>query len=468
MKGIRVAIALTSITLLYGWPAKAAPADVLTLDSFAAQVCRDEPRPDACRDRVEALDMRLNAAFREAMRVSANKARLRSQQRRWLTDTRDRTSVLSDARATHVARILELQEIAIRSIGRRELPMEQAEQQEICEGIARLASRGELKARMLGARELPDATLTAPEEAKARELVPSSWNDTKYFTLPIRRDQQFPYADVVSGGTCFSAEIFRAASPLEDPGRSWPSEEIDADEEDDVIRWASWGSGESILMFGGRYFFVAGGSSSPGIVTWVTPIGTRRPICSLEVARVKRSVRFVREDASLCAAAARDELPPVPWKAMPHDAYKWTDTEQQLLLERGLGGIPFVERATVDVNNDSVPDTLARAQYDSGARCGESLSRLMLLTDDGQHLKTGATNDVLTDLITGNAKPVEVLSHRSRTYVRAEFRGAPALFKVTPKAVETECLFHDQPITRVRTLYPLDGVVRNPAGRSPQ
>ena len=91
-------------------------------------------------------------------------------------------------------------------------------------------------------------------------------------------------------------------------------------------------------------------------------------------------------------------------------------------------------------------------------------SRLMLLTDDGEHVKTGATNDVLVDLGTYNAKPVEVVSYRSRTYVRAELQETPALFQVTPEAVETECLFHDQPITRVRTLYPLDGVVRDPAG----
>lgn len=131
---------------------------------------------------------------------------------------------------------------------------------------------------------------------------------------------------------------------------------------------------------------------------------------------------------------------------------------------RGLrgAGLPGVELAIADIDNDNVRDTLGRAQYDSGAGCGGSLSRLMLLTDDGEHLKTGATNDALMDLATYNAKPVEVVSYRSRTYVRAQLQETPALFHVTPEAVQTECLFHDQPISRVRTLYPLDGAVRDP------
>lgn len=466
MTCIRIALVLTGFALLSGFPVRAASADVLALDDFKAQVCRGEMVAVACRGQVDDLDQKLNAAFREASRVASNKAKLRSQQRRWLTETRDRTSDLSEAKAAHMTRILELQEIAIRAIGRRELPMEEAEQLEICKGIAGSASRGELAAMLLQAREMPDAVLTTAEEAKAGELLSMQREVFKYFTLPIRRGQPFQYADVFTGGTCFSSKIFRAASPLEDPVRAWPSEEIDASEAGDVILWATWGGGESILMFGGRYFFVAGGSSDTTIVTWVTPVGTRRPICSLEVERIERSVIFVRDDASLCAAAARDELPPVSWRRKPYDAMKWTDAERVLLRERGLltDGLPGVELSTADINNDNVPDTLGRAEYGSGAGCGSSLSRLMLLTDDGEHLKTGATNDVLVDLGTYNAKPVEVVSYRSRTYVRAELQETPALFQVTPEAVETECLFHDQPITRVRTLYPLDGVVRDPAG----
>lgn len=460
----RIALVMTGFALLSGFPVRAASADVSTLDDFKAQVCRGEMVTAACRNQVEDLDRKLNAAFREASRVASNKVKLRSQQRRWLTETRDRTSDLSEAKAAHLTRILELQEIAIRAIGRRELPMEEVEQQEICKGIAGLASRGELAALLLQAREMPDAVLTAAEEAKAAELLSYQGSDSRYFALPIRRDQQFPYADVFTGGTCYSAEIFRAASPLEDPVRAWPSEEIEANEADDVIRWATWGGGESILMFGGRYFFVTGRSSGPGIVTWVTPIGTRRPICSLDVELVERSVNFVRDDASLCAAAARDELPPISWATRPYDPSKWTETEGALMRARGLrgAGLPGVELAIADIDNDNVRDTLGRAQYDSGAGCGGSLSRLMLLTDDGEHLKTGATNDALMDLATYNAKPVEVVSYRSRTYVRAQLQETPALFHVTPEAVQTECLFHDQPISRVRTLYPLDGAVRDP------
>ena len=470
MRCTRIALALTVFVQLSAIPGNAASADVLTLDAFKAQICRGEVVPLGCRSQLDDMDRKLNSAFREAMRVATNKTRLRSQQRQWLTDVRDRTSALSHAKAAHVSRILDLQEIAIRAIGRRELPMEAAEQQEICEGIARSVSRGELADRMLAAREMPNATLTANEEAAARELLDTYGMTTKYFALPIRRGQEFPYADVFTGGTCFSAEIRRAASPIKDPDSSWPSEDLDADEENDVIRWATWGGGESILMSGGRYFFVAGSSSRPRIVTWVTPVGTRRPICSLEVERVERSVSFVREDAALCAAAVRGEVQPISWKGTRYGPSEWSDEERKLLRAKGLGGagLPGVELTIVDINNDGAPETLGRSQYDSGAGCGGSLSRLILLTDDGNHLKTGATNDVIMDLSTYNSKPVEVVSYRSRIYVQAALEGAPALFQVTPDALQTECVFHDQPIIRVKTLYPLDGVVRNTAERLPR
>jgi hypothetical protein len=414
---------------------------------------------------VDDLDRKLNAAFREAIRVAPDKAKLRSQQRKWLVEVRDQTSVMSYVRAAHIARILELQEISARAIGRREVPMEEAEQKEICEGIARSASRGELEDLLLEAREMPTAALTVTEKATARDFISGS-HGSNFFTLPVRRGHELPFANVFIGGTCYSAEIRRAAPPLEDSAQSWPDEEIDPDEQDHVLRWAKWGSGESVLMFGGRYFFVMGGSSGPGIVTWVTPIGTRRPICSLEVERVERSVSFAREDALLCAAAARDDFPLPTWKTKrkPYEESKWTEEERKLLLERGLrgAGMPRVDLTTVDINNDGVPETLGRGQYDSGAGCGASLSRLMLLTDDGEHLKTGPTNNVLMDLNTYDGKLIEVFSHRSRTYVRATLEGKPALFQMAPDALHTECVFHDQPITRVRTLYPLDGVVRDP------
>jgi hypothetical protein len=252
----------------------------------------------------------------------------------------------------------------------------------------------------------------------------------------------------------------------------WPSEDIDPAEQENEILWATWGGGESILMFAGRYFFVASTSSNnvPGIVTWLTPNGTRRPICSFEVEHVDRSVSFVRDDAALCSAVAHDELPAIAWRKKPYSDINWSDREREFLLATGLGGagLPDVDVANIDINNDGALDTLGRAQYASGAACGSTLSRLMLLTEDSDHLKAGPINDAPMGLITSDGKPVEIISYRSHSYVRAAIEQTPALFRVTSDAVQTECVFHDQPISRVKTLYPLDGPVRDPANQEPR
>jgi uncharacterized protein YecT (DUF1311 family) len=441
---------------------------VLSLAAFEAHVCVGDVNEEGCRSRVEELDRKLNRAFREAIRVAADKSQLRADQLRWLVEVRDQASVLSFVSTAHFARIMELQEIAVRALGRRERPMKEVEQRKICDGIAQAASKGELENMLISSIDLPDASPSASNEMQTKKLVSADGSSpVKYFALPVRRGQEFPFAEVFTGGTCSSYEIRSAAEPLEHEPGSWPSEEIDPTEDDDVIRWATWGGGESVLMFGGRYFFVTTTESQnlPGVVTWVTPIGTRRPICSLEVDHVDRSTSLVRDDGALCSAAVREKLPAIAWKGMKYDDYKWTDKEQEFLLGTGLGGagMPGVDVASVDIDNDGRPDKVGRAQYDSGAACGSSLSRLMLLSENGDHLKPGPMNDALMALSTINSRPVEIFSHGGSQYVRASLRGGLALFRVTREAVDTECVFRDQPVSRVKTLYPLDGLVRNPA-----
>lgn len=465
MKRIVVAAALALPFVFAGPRVHAAATDVLSLAAFKAQVCAGIDNEQGCRSSVDALDRKLNVAFGAAIRAVSDKPGLRSEQRRWLREVRDQTSVLSYVSTAHVARILELQEIAMRAIGRRERPMKEAEQRDICEGVARAASKGELEDMLLDSRDMPDASLSESEEAEALKLTSDyGRSPLKYFSLPIRRGRQFPFAEVFSGGTCSSSEIRPAAKPLAHDASSWPTEEIDPTEEDDVIRWATWGGHETVLMFGGRYFLMTTTGSVPGILTWVTPIGTRRPICSLEVDHVDRSVSLARNDSALCAAAVREDLPAAAWMGKPYQDTRWTEKERELLIETGLrgAGVPAVDIATVDIDHDGQPDTVGRAQYDSGAGCGGSLSRLMLLTEDGEHLKAGPMNDALMSLSTYNSKPVEIFSHGAKQYVRASSEDATALFSVTVDSVQTECVFHDQPVLRVKTLYPLDGPVRNP------
>jgi len=276
----------------------------LPLDALKAQVCRDafENQRSYCRNRIDESDRKLNVAYREAASIAPRNRELRAQQRRWLVEVRDRCMTDACARQTMNARVLELQEIALRAWGRREVPMTGDEQREICAGIADLSSRNEVADRLLPLEDMPPVILPEPVKGIRSELSRSMRGTPRQaFSLPIRRDVNFVFGNYDTGGSCYSSEIRAISEPLHRPTESWPSEEIDDEEEDDVIRWGTWGGGESVLMFHGRYFVVTtrGPEGSVGIVTWITPVGTRRPVCVLEKARTERTVSYFREDAAL-------------------------------------------------------------------------------------------------------------------------------------------------------------------------
>jgi uncharacterized protein YecT (DUF1311 family) len=463
-----VRIVLCSLAILWMSGIAAASEGVLSMDGYKSAVCREsnELLRAGCREQIDRLDRKLNLAYREAISFSRNRASLRKQQVRWLKDVRDQTNTLAVAETAFVARVLELQEISIRAIGRRETMMTGVEQREICESVAREASNDTLPDRLLDARQVREASPGATDLAVARELRSRSVQNDRLFSLAVREGQMFPFETVDAGGTCSSSHIARAAPPLDPPSESWPSEEIDPGLYDDEIRWATWGGWESVLMIHGRYFFVTVTSqdNQPGVVTWITPIGTRRPICSLEVKSVERSVRFVREDAALCSAAVRKQIRPIDW--VPHPLPHNLTAQERQMLPGVLGAGSPAEQSTVDIDNDGAPEVVGRARHDSGAGCGSTMSYLLLMTADGDDLQAGPLNNSLMELKTRNADPVEVFSFRSHQFVAASLERSPALFRVTSNAVQTECIFHDQPISRIKVLYPLDGVVRNPVRSS--
>jgi uncharacterized protein YecT (DUF1311 family) len=462
-------IILHSLAVLSMSGISTASEQVMSLDSYKSAVCREpiDSLRAYCREQIDSLDGKLNGAFKEAIRLTPDKTSLRKQQVQWLKEVRDRTSGLPFAEPAIVARVLELQEMSIRAIGRRETMMTGSEQREICESIAREASTGALSNRLLHPGQLSRASPGFENLDVADEFTSGYVREA--FSLAVRQGQLFPFANMGSSGTCSSFEIAPAARPLVRPSESWPSAAIDPGLQDDVIRWATWGGGESVLMIRGRYFFVTTNSPDhqPGVVTWVTPVGTRRPICALEAKKVERSVRFVRKDAALCSAAARNELRPTNWEghSFRDDA---TEQERQAFRDLQGHGLPSVEQSTIDIDNDGAAELVGRARYDSGAGCGSTSSHLLLLKGKGDGLKSSPVNDSLMQLTTYNSEPVEVLSFRSHQFVAASLERSPALFRVTSTEVQTECIFHDQPISQIKTLFPLDGVVRDPANPSNQ
>lgn len=443
-------------------------AQTLSLDEVKARACTsplDSGRA-WCRKRIDDLDRKLNLVYQETAQAVSNPQDLRSQQRKWLVTVRDACASEDCAVKALVERVLVLQETAVRALGRRELPMTSQEQREICEGIADLSSRGELADRLISPEDMPRRKLNAAETAAAEERRTSNYSGlTGYFALPVRSGQEFVFSNVFSGGTCSSWGIRGVSAPLLRPDEEWPSEEIDDDEHDDTIRWATWGGGEAILVFRGRNFFVTtqGPDGAAGIVTWVTPIGTRRPICSLGVERKERSITFVREDETLCNAALQQELPALDWRdtASP----EFTEAENnRFLIDHGLrgAGMPGLVHLRADIDNDGKPELLARGQYDSGAGCGATMSKPFLVSADGKRVQPGPMNDALAELATTNGEGFEVYSHRGMQYLYGALRDQPALFKFSSGVAAAECIFHDQPISRVRKLYPLDGAVRDP------
>ena len=414
----------------------APPLSPLSPEKWRERNCihEGEGRRTYCKRQLEALDLKLNVAFREALATGHEQTSLRADQRRWLVHARDVCEGLECSSEVMMGRILELHAKSIAARGRLEKPMTGEEQLQICGEIAALESRGEAGAHLIEAGMMPEKVLTAEERAKASGNLDSSYGHmiTRIFSLPIRGDQDVAFADLDSGGTCNSNEIYPLWTPSLRPTEKWPVDYDSASESIDELRWAHWGGWDSILVHRGRYLLAASTSRGISTITWITPGATLRPLCSLQTTQTVRSVVVSRANRKLCEAAAAKTLTPIP-------------------------------TMETDIDNDGVKESLQQHHEDSGAACGSSEIWYEVIDRETGKPTASALNKALAGLTMWNENAGEIYDFENVRYIEAQLNGAPALFKLTKDSVDTECIFRDQAIKKVSTVFPLDGVVRDPA-----
>jgi uncharacterized protein YecT (DUF1311 family) len=425
---------------------------ISTIQQFLAAACEDSPgrgRPQ-CESELLALDRELNDVFQAALIVRSRIAKLRAEQRAWLAANRDGCASFYCAQTVIEARIAELRRGNPANEPPRATPMTDDEVSATCESIANLASLGELGNYRITPEDLIESGMTTLEKKSAASFDRGAAHVGRMFVLPVRPGRRAIFAELQNSGTCSGSEFKRVSAPIVRRGERWPSEVIDIEEEDEVIRWKTFGDREWTISLRGRYYFISG--DAPQIVTWVTPAGTMRPICRLEMAELRVDVASARRDRALCESIAAKDAPRAGWKPLPFE-------EAKAVAEPQSQNVVAAERATVDVDNDGEPDSVVRLNWSSGAGCGSSWAGLKRLSSHG-------ASNALTGFFAEGRERLEIYDLPESRYIFARTGrtvAAAQLYRLSRGALETECEFRTRPLVRVKTVYPLEGAVLDPA-----
>jgi uncharacterized protein YecT (DUF1311 family) len=412
-----------------------------SIDSIARRVCDKKPDEwgrSGCFDRIVQLDTMLNGAFRGALPVTQDVRLLKREQRRWLTEVRDACESAECMEKALLDRIEQLHLLQIHGLARYSQAMTDEDATRVCQTIADSVTQG---------------TLQEFEAPSGRS------HNSSQFALPVRADGPVRFEHENVGGTCWGSRIRRLDPPDLLPGEQWPTDEIEENEEDEWIRWSTWGAGERVLLIDGRYFAATSGAATTlktaGLVTWLTPAGTRRPLCWIGSKETRRLVVLDNEPRA-CRVIATRKAKPVTWRAL--------DIPASVQRRDGPWFLDQVEEASIDLNNDGVTETVYRTHTSTGRGCGGSEMAITAMHPglDNESEPKPEVAHWYSKLIATNTSLDVFLIDRQTYVLKPQHPHFIELVRPTDNGLDRVCSFEDRPVANIMRMYRLDGIVRDP------
>lgn len=319
-------------------------------------------------DRISRMDKQLSTIYTQASATAADPSRLSRAQREWLTKERDKCTTRACLEAAYRKRIAAM-------LSDAEL-MTDHRAQRICDAVANGINDGSIVDQFRGLE-------------RASEELQNQWktqNPDVFLSLErvariTHHGRERTVGEIVGGGSCvdFAIEDISAKVPALYP----------PDDEDQRLRWASWGRRDHFLSVEGEPIVVTGSFRGPPratLVSWLAPDGAKRALCylGLKGQTVLRPVRS--DDGELCAAVSAGDVSPIPWS----ETSTTQIPKEQLLRETGIyaddGRIAFV-----DLDLDGKQDMIAKLDYASGGGCGSAHEWLVQVVADTQSAESPAT-----------------------------------------------------------------------------
>ena len=403
---------------------------------------------------VSALDERLYEIYNETLEsakfqneVDGNAIRL--SQKKWLKK-RNNCKDITCIKNEYEERIDQLSSI-YRKGNASLISSKKAES--ICKEVVELANAGKIKSKLISFATAPQKDMDAWSGLRG---TGGAWVNG-VLDVDYNRDKKPEHLGfIVGSGTCsidsiidLGAAIKRGAPLYTFIGFS--EEEV---ENDDRLRWASWGRSDSFLFVQNEPVVVAANiseySEDVALVSWFGE-GRKRPLCATSALGVK--VEIVDSKLpELCNAVANGDIAPLEWVNVTN--------AQELEKLRSKYQIDKAHTASIDLNADGDLDKVLLLDSSSGAGCGSSRQWLDVLEANATKTQAPALTSVLQNLegqlsrYSDQWSDIKLLVYANKPYLVANGPSGLGVYSIWKNELHTWCIFHLREQIGVDRLYP--------------
>jgi hypothetical protein len=283
-----------------------------------------------------------------------------------------------------------------------------------------------------------------------KRLSEMGWSDPdgQYAELKIHGKTEV-FESLETGGSCHSGDIVRVRAlsdgeSVEDAVGS----DLAVSQDDEDLRWATWGASSELYKVGGEAVVVAGTAWNAAI--YVYQEGARVPLCTI---KATASTTVVRNGGNnpVCKAAQRHELAKLP-------ETKTTIGKQEL----DDWGIRSDSEKLIMANNGRNHLQLANLHFDSGAGCGGTQEYLVQIDENGHIVDSQLTRALLNVYSSGAGErfpsshdETSVLTFGRQLLVAQRDAKRTKIFRVDKDSISPICELEDLPQSKIdRILVP--------------
>lgn len=392
---------------------------------------------------LSALDSALTDIYQKRLAETSDPRSLKAEQRNWIRNIRDRCADISCLRSSYGERLQQLRRL-----------MTNKRVKEICQTIVMRLNNG------LIVNDIKEFRLASETERKTwQQANPDMSGLYLHRMLEIDYDGDNKVERlgfIQGGGTCHNCDIVNLAASVWD---RYPSEE---DDEEERLRWASWGRCDHFLMVDGEPIVITGNfgakPSEVTLVSWFGDDGAKRALCYLGKEPALQVKVTSEKNRELCRAVIDGRAEVLPWSVAV--SVPLAD------LGQGWTSADSAVGAALDIDLDGDRETIALVGQAFSGGCGSYHEWLAAVSEDGKSLADSKLNEVLRGREWGPlnriSKPetrlwtsARLFRFAGKPYVLAKGRTSDAeVVSLWGGEVRTWCTYELLPQHKVEVYYP--------------
>lgn len=367
-----------------------------------------------CNDAgLSKLDDELTAAYMQVLKRGASEEFLKTQQRGWLSNVRNRCESNECLKQSYIQRLEQLAFINEQPL--KSLPVGQSSDASNCKLIAKFANSRALQLLKPWPLAKP-ATREQLTKVFGGEDVSES---NGYWTVDLNNDGVRDHLTITLAGTMRIATVFaRSGRPDTKPVKLSGYEDFDRD--------------ISFLAVGGRYYFWGDDT-----VWRLGKDGAFEVACRI-LQGPSQIVQVKGERERVCSLVAQDALVPVEFKLQhtiahpPSEGIFWSKNPRD-----GL--------AMVDLDNDGQLDNVVQLDFINGAGRGCETTYVAVANASATALPENDLNKLLMEEVGGVqcGPSMEVVTYDGLTYIDAKSTDR-RLYRIKGTKAETVCEFEER------------------------